>query len=115
MHTRLIAQTIADTSFERGINGGIGNSVHSAVSLDIAGGGVEQKQLFWGESPNSMIIIMIQFMQFGFAVTLSIVLIFWKDINADSGLVAGEYFFHIEDDEYEIMVNKEERWKWRGK
>lgn len=42
-----------------------------------------QQSLFWGSSPR-YIIILIQFMQFGFALALSILLVFWDDIHPQS-------------------------------
>ena len=40
-----------------------------------------QQDLFWGGNP-MFIRSIIQFMQFGFAISLSILLVFWKDIDA---------------------------------
>lgn len=40
----------------------------------------DQMSLFWGGDPK-VFIVMIQFMQFGFAVGLSILLVFWNDID----------------------------------
>ena len=53
----------------------------------------DQQSLFWGSSPR-YIIIMIQFMQFGFALALSILLVFWDDIHPqnDSPGIPGFYF-----------------------
>jgi len=39
-----------------------------------------QSDLFWGGNPNYITVI-IQFAQFGFALALSILLVFWDDIN----------------------------------
>lgn len=52
-----------------------------------------QISLFWGSSPK-YITVMIQFMQFGFALALSTLLVFWSSINptAGSGGVAGGYY-----------------------
>jgi hypothetical protein len=40
----------------------------------------EQLDLFWAGDP-SMVIAIIQFMQFGYALALAILVIFWNDIN----------------------------------
>ena len=45
-----------------------------------------QRDLFWGGNPE-FIRSIIQFMQFGFAIALSILLVFWKDINVYYALV----------------------------
>jgi hypothetical protein len=43
-----------------------------------------QKSLFWGDNPNYVTIV-IQFLQFGFATALSILLVFWSDIAPKAG------------------------------
>jgi hypothetical protein len=51
--------------------------------------GQEQLSLFWGGDPK-LVIVAIQFMQFGFAIALSILLIFWDIIN--EGGVGMEFY-----------------------
>lgn len=46
-----------------------------------------QSDLFWGGNPN-IITVIIQFAQFGFALALSILLVFWDDINVKNVPVA---------------------------
>ena len=46
-----------------------------------------QLDLFWGGNPN-IITVIIQFAQFGFALALSILLVFWDDINVKNVPVA---------------------------
>jgi len=53
----------------------------------------QQLRLFWMSDPNA-VIAAIQFMQFGYAVALSIVIIFWKTIGLGD-IRAGWYFFVI--------------------
>ena len=55
-----------------------GQSEHTSGTS--ASGYHDQMALFWGGDPK-LIIILIQFMQFGFAVGLSILLVFWNDID----------------------------------
>ena len=50
-----------------------------------------QNDLFWGGSPK-YITICIQFMQFGYAVFLAILLVFWKDINVEGAPVEAYNF-----------------------
>jgi hypothetical protein len=52
-----------------------------------------QRRLFWGGDP-AFVIASIQFMQFGYAVALAVVLIFWETIN-DGGLNMGSYLISI--------------------
>lgn len=40
----------------------------------------EQLSLFWFQDPN-VVITAIQFMQFGYAIALSIVVVFWESMN----------------------------------
>ena len=47
---------------------------------------ISQNDLFWGGSPK-YITTCIQFMQFGYAVFLAILLVFWKDINVEGAPV----------------------------
>ena len=76
MHTKLITQT---GPVEQHAND------ESSDQPENDGGPVfDQQSLFWGSSPR-YIIIMIQFMQFGFALALSILLVFWDDIHPQSG------------------------------
>lgn len=51
-----------------------------------------QMNLFWGGSPK-MIITAIQFMQFGYALFLSVVIIFWDTIH--DGNVVGIYWYLV--------------------
>jgi hypothetical protein len=43
-------------------------------------GVTEQLHLFWFSDPQ-LVIILIQFMQFGYALALAIILVFWKDLR----------------------------------
>ena len=72
MHMKLISN---DTSIRF-------NSTNRRSSATDVPDGLAQNQLFWGGSPK-YITICIQFMQFGFAVFLAIILIFWETINSD--------------------------------
>lgn len=49
-----------------------------------------QKQLFWFGSP-PLVISMIQLMNFGYAISISIVIIYWDYLNAKPGLRAEIY------------------------
>ena len=49
-----------------------------------------QKQLFWFGSPR-LVISMIQLMNFGYAISISIVFIYWEYLNANPGLPAYSY------------------------
>jgi hypothetical protein len=49
----------------------------------------EQMSLFWGGDPK-LVIAAIQFMQFGFAIALSVLIIFWEAIN--DGTVGMEFY-----------------------
>jgi hypothetical protein len=51
----------------------------------------EQMKLFWGSSPK-LIIAAIQFMQFGYAVALAAIIMFWEEIG-DGGL--GMHWFWL--------------------
>jgi hypothetical protein len=89
MHMKLISQTGQASLHDDNDSDNdkiIFSSSRSSEELD-------QKSLFWGGSPK-YITIMIQFMQFGFAVALSVLLVFWGDIhdgNRNSG-INGWYF-----------------------
>ena len=53
----------------------------------------EQMQLFWFGSPK-LVISALQFMQFGYAVALAVVLMFWETID-DADISMGWYFMAI--------------------
>ena len=68
------------------------NEFKSGVSIRKGEKHVEnQLELFWGGSPH-YITVLIQFMQFGFAIALSILLVFWDDINVPGSPVGGYAF-----------------------
>jgi hypothetical protein len=54
----------------------------------------DQKSLFWGHDPN-YITLLIQFLQFGFALALSILLVFWDDIKPKEGEVGIPGMYYI--------------------
>lgn len=51
---------------------------------------IDQKKLFWGSNPR-IIIVVIQFMQFGYALGLAIVFTFHKQFNSSYTVVDPEY------------------------
>lgn len=54
-----------------------------------------QLDLFWGGNPN-YITVFIQFAQFGFALSLAVMLVFWNDINVKGTPVASwVYIFSV--------------------
>jgi hypothetical protein len=56
-----------------------------------------QKSLFWGDNPNYVSLV-IQFVQFGFALALSILLVFWNDIapkDDESGIPSMYYILCV--------------------
>jgi hypothetical protein len=61
--------------------------------LDGAVHGFEQQSLFWGSSPKYITTI-LQFMQFGFALALSMLLVFWDRIDPAPGSpgIQGGYY-----------------------
>jgi hypothetical protein len=65
----------------------------SSRSIDNTVHGFEQQSLFWGSSPRYITMI-LQFMQFGFALALSILLVFWDEIDPPSGApgIQGGYY-----------------------
>jgi hypothetical protein len=65
----------------------------SSRTLDGAVHGFEQQSLFWGSSPKYITTI-LQFMQFGFALALSILLVFWDEIDPSPGSpgIQGGYY-----------------------
>ena len=85
MHTKLITQSRPVEEHE--------NDQPSDQPATNGAPEFDQQSLFWGSSPR-FIIIMIQFMQFGFALALSILLVFWDDIHPqnDSPGIPGQFF-----------------------
>jgi hypothetical protein len=77
---------------------------------NIHGVGVEERDhlaehqlaLFWGGDPK-LVIAAIQFMQFGYAVALSVIIIFWEEIN--DGSVAMVTYMLVIGVCYTIFVN----------
>eukprot|EP00533_Pseudo-nitzschia_delicatissima_P009185 CAMPEP_0116078696 /NCGR_PEP_ID=MMETSP0327-20121206/744_1 /TAXON_ID=44447 /ORGANISM="Pseudo-nitzschia delicatissima, Strain B596" /LENGTH=1586 /DNA_ID=CAMNT_0003569267 /DNA_START=176 /DNA_END=4936 /DNA_ORIENTATION=+ len=59
-------------------------------SFDHGEGIKNQKQLFWFGSP-PLVISMIQLMNFGYAISISIVIIYWEYLNEKPGLRAEIY------------------------
>jgi hypothetical protein len=54
-----------------------------SIDLYKAEEGVKQQlSFFWGSDPH-LVIAIIQFMQFGYALALSIIIIYWKDMKGD--------------------------------
>jgi hypothetical protein len=51
---------------------------------------IDQKKLFWGSNPR-IIIVVIQFMQFGYALTLAIIFTFHKQLNTSYTVFDPEY------------------------
>jgi len=50
----------------------------------------EQLRLFFLDDPK-IVVIIIQFMQFGYAIALSVIVVFWDDINAGNAIDAEVY------------------------
>jgi hypothetical protein len=77
---------------------------------NVHGVGVEERDhlaerqlaLFWGGDPK-LVIAAIQFMQFGYAVALSVIIIFWEEIN--DGSVAMVTYMLVIGVCYTIFVN----------
>jgi hypothetical protein len=55
-------------------------NVHNAFSTERTHLAEEQKSLFWAGDP-TLVIAAIQFMQFGYAVAVSTIIIFWEELN----------------------------------
>ena len=79
------------TSFPRSSMKHISDSSQSeAYNLGVK----QQLRLFWFGEPQFVISI-IQFMQFGYALCLAIVLMFWEDLNGDDNHMFGAYWYLV--------------------
>ena len=65
----------------------------------------DQRQLFWGGNPK-FIIVATQYMQFGYALGLSVIFTFWRDLHSELAafnpellllflLVSYTFFLHL--------------------
>ena len=61
----------------------------------------EQRNLFWAGSPN-LVIAAIQFMQFGYAIALAAVIMFWQEVN--TGDIGMEWYWIVIMSCYSLFV-----------